>query len=197
MPKPKNPSPKLAIHLDLLKPQSNPEKIPVKLIRWLLSTGRYIFVFVEALVLIAFGARFKLDADLASKKEAIEQQIPYIESLKPYEILVRQTQLQLSTINTLKTNAADYPLILKKIADQTPLGVKLISMNFDKSIDKVTLQINAQAQSNNDLTSFVAGLKSDQSFSDINLTSIGLEQGVVHFSITTSAHLAGLGGKSL
>ena len=194
MPKSK---PKLAIRLDLLKPQSNPEKLPVKLIRWLLSTGRYIFVLVEALVLIAFGARFKLDADLSAKKEAIEQQIPYIESLKPYEILIRQTQLKLATINTLKTNSADYPVILKKIADQTPLGVKLIGMNLDKSIDKVTIKINAQAQNNNDLTNFVAGLKSDQTFSDVNLAGVGLEQGSLHFSISTFAHLTSLGGKSL
>ena len=120
-----------------------------------------------------------------------------IESLKPYEILVRQTQLKLSTINALKANSADYHLILKKIADQTPIGVKLISMNLDKSVDKVTIQINAQAQSNNDLTNFVAGLKQDQSFSDVNLVSVGLEQGSLHFSISTLAHLTSLGEKSL
>ncbi len=58
---------KLAIHLNLLKPQSNPEQLPIKLFRWLLLSGRYIFVFVEALVLIAFAARFKLDADIATR----------------------------------------------------------------------------------------------------------------------------------
>ena len=63
-----------AINLDLLRPQSSPEKLFSRLLRWLLSTGRYIFIFVEALVLIVFISRFKLDDDLASKKEAIEQQ---------------------------------------------------------------------------------------------------------------------------
>lgn len=185
MPKPNNP--KLAIHLDLLHPQSNPEKIPVKLIRWLLSTGRYIFVFVEALVLIAFISRFKLDADLAAKKEAIEQQIPYIESLKPYELLIRATQLKLSTIDGFQTNHPDYPLILKKIADQTPAGVKLVSLNLSKGVDKVTIQMNAQAQNNHDLAQFIGGLKSDGFFSDINLASVGLEQGVIRFNVTSSA----------
>lgn len=195
MPKPQNP--KLAIHLDLLHPQSSPEKLPVKLIRWLLSTGRFIFVFVEALVLLAFIARFKLDADLASKKEAIEQQIPYIESLKPYEILIRQTQLKLSTIDTIKTNSMDYPVILKKIADQTPVGVKIVSLNIGKNIDSATVQINAQVQTNNDLTSFTAGLKEDPIFSDVNLTSVGLEQGVINFTVSTSVKLTQQGGKSL
>src|SRR3989338_10870849 len=104
---PKSKSPKLVINLDLLKPQSNPDKLPTKLFHWLLYSGRYIFVFVEALVLIAFAARFKLDADLAAKKEAIEEKIPYIENLRPYEILIRETQLKLSTIDSVRRNSLD------------------------------------------------------------------------------------------
>lgn len=188
---------KLAIHLDLLKPQSNPEKLLVKLIRWLLSTGRYLLIFVEALVLIAFISRFKLDGDLASKKETIEQQISYIESLKNYEILIRQTQLKLSTIAAAKTNSADYPTILKKIADQTPTGVKLTSLNLGKNIGQANIQINGSAKSNNDVASFAAGLREDPAFSEVNLTSIVLDQGVISFTITASNKSEGSKGVSL
>lgn len=180
-------STKLAIKLDLLKPQSNPEKLPIKLIRWLLSTGRFMFVFVEAVVLAAFILRFKLDADLSSKKEAIETQIPYIESLRPYEILIRQTQLKLSNIDSIKKNSVDYPTILKKIADQTPIGVKVTNISLGKNVGQATIQINAQALTTNDLSTFLAGLKMDQSLSDVTLTSIGLEQGVINFTITAAA----------
>lgn len=193
MPKPK--SPKLAIHLDLLRPQSNPEKIVVKLVRWLLSTGRFIFVFVEALVLIAFIARFKLDADLQANKEAIEQQLPYIESLKPFEILIRQTQFKLLTIDSFYKGYADYGQILKNIADQTPAGVKISSLNLDKNASTITVNINAQAQSNNDLATFYGGLKQDKLFPDANVTSIGFEKGGLIFSIRFTTKLANLGGK--
>lgn len=194
---PKVNHPKLIINLDLLRPQSNPEKLPIKLIRWLLSTGRYIFIFVEAIVLIAFGARFKLDADLASAKEAIEQQIPYIESLKPDEILIRQTQLKLTSIGTIKTESIDYSAILKKIADQTPNGVKINTLNVLKNTGKTSVQINAQSQTNTDLTSFIQGLKSDQTFSEINLASVGLEKGNITFTVTATANLAAAREKSL
>jgi hypothetical protein len=155
---PKKESPKLRIHLDLLHPQSNPEKIPVKLMRWLLSTGRYILIFVEAIVLLAFIARFKFDTDLAEKKDQIEQQLPYIQSLKPYEVLIKETQLKLTTIAGVKSDQADYPLIFEKIANQTPLGVRLNTINLEKEAGKVTIELNAQAENNNDLTNFVAGL---------------------------------------
>lgn len=178
---------KLGINLDLLKPQSNPQKLPVKLFHWLLSTGRYIFILVEVIVMIAFILRFKLDADLATKKEAIEAQIPYIESLRADEILIRQTQLKISAILASKSDSSDYPLILKKIADQTPQGIKLISLNMQKGVGKVTFTMNAQAQNNNDVTGFVQDFKQDPSFSDINLTGISLGRGLITFTLAGSA----------
>lgn len=193
MPKPNKP--KLSINLDLLKPQSNPEKIYIRLLRWLLSTGRYIFIFVEALVLVAFIARFKLDADLQANKEAIEQQIPYIESLKPFEILIRQTQFKLSTIDSVYKTYPDYAQILKTIADQTPSGVKITSLNLDRNISTVTINLNAQAQNNNDLANFLAGLKQDQLFPDVNITSIGFEKGSLIFSLRFSTKLSSNVGK--
>ena len=194
---PKHSGPKLAIHLDLLKPQSNPEKIPVILLRWLLSSGRYIFIFVEAVVLIVFVARFKLDADLASKKDAIEQQIPYIESLRPFEIILRQTQLKLSTIATFRKNYADYPQILKKIADQTPAGVKLSNLNLENNGVQVTIHLNGVAQNNNDLGVFLGGLKQNSFFSDVTINSIGFEKGSLIFSLSAQAKLADSGGNGL
>lgn len=177
-------SPKLGIRLNLLKPQSNQEKNFVKLIKWLLSTGRYIFIFVEALVLLAFIARFKLDADIASKKEAIEQQIPYIESLIPYEVLIKQTQLKLSTIGNLKNNSGNFSEILKSIANQTPQGVRIATLNLAKDVNQVNISINGQSQSNNDLNAFTQGLKQNPSFSNVNINSIGFEKGTITFSIS-------------
>lgn len=193
MPKPKS---KTVINLDLLKPQSNPEKLLVKLLRWLLSSGRFIFVVVEAVVLIAFFTRFKLDADLASKKEAVEEQIPYIESLKPDEILIRQTQLKLSTINALKTNQPDYSLVLQQIADNTPLSVIVTGLNLEKTANKVNVQIIAKAQNSKDVITFATKLKEDKRFSNTTLSSAGLEETFIKFTIEASYNVV-QGGKNL
>lgn len=180
MPKPIQ---RVRIHLDLLKPQSNPEKITVKLLKWLLSSGRFIFIVVEALVLIAFLSRFKLDADIQSKKEAIDQQIPYIQNLKPYEILIKQTQLKLSTIAAFKQNGANYSELLKKIANQTPVGARINSLTLSMQANGINIQINGQAQANNDVGAFINGFKNDDNFTNINLASIGIENGILHFTI--------------
>lgn len=193
MPKPK---PKIAINLDLLKPQSNPEKLLVKLLHWLLGSGRFIFIIVEAVVLIAFFTRFKMDADLASRKETIEEQIPYIESLKPDEILIKQTQLKLATINAFKTNQPDYPQILQQIGSNTPLSVTVTSLNLEKNSNKVIVHISAQAQNNKDVVTFITKLKEDKHFSNATLSSAGLEEAFIKFTIEASYNVA-QGGKNL
>lgn len=180
----------ITIKLNLLKPQSNPEKLIKKLIRWLLSSGRYVFVFVEAIVLIAFITRFKFDADLAAKKEAIEEQIPYIESLKPYETLIRETQLKLSTINDIRKNASDWSADLEKIAEQTPLTLKITSIKMAENMQAPTIRILGQVQSGGDLSSFITSLKGDPAFGNVALTSIGMDQGLIQFSLEISTKTA-------
>lgn len=188
---PKSKSSKFLINLDLLKPQSNPEKTLVKLLRWLLSTGRYIFIFVEAIVLIAFITRFKLDEDISSKNESIAAQIPYIESLRPIEVLIRQTQLKLSSIDSISRSSPDYVQILKKISDQTPPGVKVSNLNIETNSDIVTVHLTASAQGNNDLSVLVSGLKQDADFSNVNIGSIGFEKGNLIFSVSAQIKIEG------
>lgn len=194
MPKPK--SPRLKIHLDLLKPQSNPVKIYLKFFQWLLSTGRYIFIFVEGLVLIAFLMRFKLDADLANLNTAIEGQKPYIESLKSYDTRIRQTQLKLSSISTLDSSNPDYAQAIKRIAIQTPVNIKIISLTLEKDVAKINIKMNGEATTNSDVGFFIVGLKSDNYFSSINLASISVEEKITRFTIDASGTLQS-GEKSL
>lgn len=189
--------PKLVINIDLLKPQSSPEKIWITFTRWLFSAGRYILVFVELIVLAAFLARFQFDAQLASLKEAIEEQIPYVESLRPYEVLVKQLQLKISTIKDINQTSADYSTILKKIADQTPQGLKISNLTLEKNIGKIVIQMTGEARSNSDLSTFVAGLREDKSFIDVGLTGVGLEEGLIRFSVAASANIPSQGEKSL
>lgn len=175
---------KVLINLDLLKPQSSPEILPAKFLKWLLSSGRFIFILVEALVLIAFVARFKLDSDLASKKEVIETEIPFVQSLGSYEILIRQTQLKLSTISTFRANSPNYSQVLSTIASQTPLNVTILTLNMEKEVGKVVIMITTRALDNNDVSNFVTGLRESGEFSQVNLESVGLEQGIINFIIS-------------
>ena len=184
-----------SLHIDILKPQSEGEPLTTRLLRFLLSTGRFIIIFVEIIVLAAFVSRFKLDSDLQTNTENINRQIPVIESLKIDEQIIRQTQLQLATIYDIKQSGPTFATILQKISAQTPTGVKLITISLEKSSGKYLLKINGTASTNADLSSFVAGLRSDSSFTDVSIANASLEQNAIVF--TLGATIKTSGGNSL
>ena len=173
-----------AIHLNLLHPLGSRESIVTRFIRWLLSSGRYIVIVVEAIVLIAFLSRFKFDADLQNTNEAIEAQLPFIQSLSADEALIRRTQLQLTTIKDIRLNSPNLVNILNQISKQTPQGVKLTLVNFSSKVGTVEVKITGESFSHVDITAFFNNLKTDPNFKDLNVTGIGLNKGVVIFAIT-------------
>lgn len=184
-------NPKLLIHLDLLKSQTASENLLVQAIRWIRSTGRYIFIFVQAIVLIALIFRFKLDGDLQAIKKEIDQKKEFIQSLHSEEVAIRETQFRLASIGTFFTTYVQYTQILKNIADQTPPGVKFISLTLENQEDKIIIKLNAQAQSSNDVTLFTHGLKTGENFTEVSLTTLNLEQNTIKFTINMSAPLKG------
>lgn len=180
---------KILIHLNLLKSQTDSSKLTVKIFRWLLVSGKYIFISVEMIVLIAFFIRFRLDINLQSKKKEIDQKKDYIESLRSSEIAIKQTQFKLTTIGKFYSNYGDNTQILKELADQTPPGVKFVTLSLENQQDKIAIKLSAQAQSSNDIALFLAELKSNKNFKEVTLTTIGLEQNIIKFTINLSAPL--------
>ena len=103
-------------------------------------------------------------------------------------------QFKLSTIDSFYKTYPDYSQVLQKISSQTPISLKITSLNMEKAIDKISIRLNGEAQNNNDLATFLGGLKQDQLFTNTNITSIGLEKGNINFSLSFTAKLAS-GGK--
>lgn len=176
----------IKINLDLLRPQSQPQQLAVKIFKWLLSSGRFLIIAVEIVVLGAFLFRFKLDADIATTREAIEEQIPFIDSLSSDEKLIRKTQFQLTTIKTTKQSSPDFAKILDNISKQTPSGVTLSTLNMGNGIGNVSLKLVASATDNTQLNSFIAGLKSTNLFSDLTLADVSFKSGLINFTLTSS-----------
>lgn len=180
------PAPHPKVNLNILYPQGIPQKLPARLLKWVLTFGRYIAVLVEILVLVTFAARFKLDADLADTNEKINQQIPFIESLSTQEQQIRQTQFKLETVKTVFATSPSWEQILNKISGQTPLGVKLKTLDFDhsSSISNLQFKLSGQSSSNNDLAIFLNGLSNEPSFKDISLVNVTFQTEGLVFTIT-------------
>lgn len=177
---------KRKINLNLLKPQGIPEKIYTRFFKWLVAYGRFIVIFVEIIVMGAFFARFKLDADLISLKEKIGNKLPFVESLGKQEITIRRTQFKLATIKKTYSAIPDWTTTFDHLAENMPSGVRLnsINLNHTASSPSLTFKITGQALSNNDLAILLTSLKKQPGFKDTNLATINFDQGVILFTIT-------------
>lgn len=173
------------LRTNLLNNPADRLKFHLKLLRWILSSGRYIVIFVEMIVIGAFVYRYKLDADLVALQEEITQQSAYVQSLKNDEDVIRLTQFQLSSIKTTKDSALDISSILTKIAKYTPQNIRITTISIDNSKpqNKVTLNISGTTASNKELSLFLKLLQSDQSMENITLSNISFE-GQTNFTIS-------------
>lgn len=178
----------LTFDIDLLHPVGGQSKIYLQIFRWLLGTGRFIVVFVEIIVIGAFISRFKLDSDLVNLQDQIKEQVPYIQSLKKDESLIRQTQFQISSIKQIKANNPDWSKLITKLASLTPLNTRLSNINLDstQNASKTLISIAGEASSNIELAAFLKAIQDQTTFQDAQLTNISYDKRSVIFTITAT-----------
>ncbi len=184
------------LHVDILRPLGERTSLLARSIHWVTTTGRYIVIVVEMIVIVAFLSRFKLDADLAALQDPINRQVAFIQSLKKQEDLIRQTQFQLQSVNQIQAQVPNYTAHIAKIAQLTPQTIKLANVDFDQtqSFPKTDLTISGQSPSTIELSAFMRVLQKEADFEEITLTNITFDRQTVIFTIT--GKLANNGGKS-
>lgn len=182
----KNPAFK-PFQINLLVRKGEQLKTPERLIKWVLSSGRFIVVLVELVTIGAFVGRYKLDAELADLQEQIKEKVPYIESLRADETLIRQTQFQISTIKQTKNESPDFVQTVSKIASLTPKNIRIANIALDQtqSFPKTLFTISGTTPSNIELSVFISALQKDPTFADVTLTNISFE-GQTVFTLTGS-----------
>lgn len=178
-------SSKLRIDLNLLHPQEIQAKLPQKFLKWLISYGRFIVIFVEIIVVAAFLMRFKYDADLDNLKRQINQDLPYIEGLATDEALINQTQTKIGLIDKIYLSADSWQETMIELSTQTPTSVQFLGMLLEETEDKnLSFKINATTLSNADLGVFLNNLRSQNDLKDVTLANISFDNEQILFTIT-------------
>lgn len=145
------------------------EKSPLgQFLKWALTTGRYIVVFTELIVIIVFLSRFKLDKDLANLHEEIAQKQTIITASAELENEVRFLQNRLAAINKAQKQSLETSLILKELGEIIPLDVFFSELEIQKS----SISLTGMSLSNTGIATFLSGLKSSDRFEQLDLKSI-------------------------
>lgn len=178
---------KKLFQINLLAHQDQELNFQTRFLKWVLTSGKYIVIVVEVVVVGALVYRYKLDSDLAGIQDKIKQEVPYIKSLQKDEQEIRLTQFQLASIKQIKSQNPDYVKTLNLIASLSPQAIKLTNISFDQTqfFPKTTFSISGVTSSNLEVSNFIKALKSSPSFTEITLSNITF-QGQTSFTITGS-----------
>jgi Tfp pilus assembly protein PilN len=157
-----------------LLPQEDWEKTSFgRFLKWLLTVGRYIVIFTELIVILAFLSRFKLDRDLTDLYDQIEQKQAIIQSSADFQADFRYLQKRLATIKGLRNEQLLTMRLLEEISALTPIDVSF----SDLRIQGRRASFTAEALSEAGLATFINNMKKSPRFSELSIDSLSIGAG--------------------
>jgi Tfp pilus assembly protein PilN len=143
-----------------------------KVLRWLLSTFRYLVITTEVIVILAFLSRFYFDSRAADLNDEIAQKQEFIEAYSSFESDFRLIQKRLAILTQMTADSNLASPIVQKIVASLPENVSLQTI---RSKQTITVDIDGSAVSERDISQFVSNLGTHGEFEAINLTKVESE----------------------
>jgi Tfp pilus assembly protein PilN len=152
-----------------LLPQESWEKTTFgKILKWVLSVGRYIVVATELVVILAFLSRFKLDRDLTDLYKTIEERQAIVEANQGFEEKFRFLQRKISLIEKIQAKQSTTTAFVDKLLPLIPIDVSIKNL----SLDNQRIRLVATALSEEGLASFLNNLSASPNFENLSVTSV-------------------------
>lgn len=154
--------------VNLLPPSEFETSFGGKFLKWAVTSGRYIIIITELIVILAFISRFKLDEDIRKLHEEITGKVNVLDAELPKETEFKQVQNKLAiTGQILRTR---YPLSSdwKKVISKVPTEVKLDSVTFGGA----AVSLQATALGEQELGMILSGLSTDSTWTGVTLNQI-------------------------
>ncbi len=146
-----------------------------RFIKWALSSGRYIIILTELVVIIAFMSRFKLDRDASDVGDAILGKQSLLEASSNTEKTLRLVQNKLEWANQKLNGAPKINIILDKL-----FNANVVSL----SIKNTDITLIAKTVSETELGNLVGRLNEDKTFKSVELSDISTDvDGTIKFTL--------------
>lgn len=139
-----------------------------KFLKWALSTGRYMVILTELVVIIAFLSRFKLDKDLADLSDNISGKKAVIDASASYEKQFRTIQNKLLVAEKMIDSQTGMAAIIDLITTRTVPGIKLSSVNVTKS----EVLVSGTALSDQAFGDFITRVTASKKWKSVDLADI-------------------------
>ncbi len=158
-----------------------------RVLKWLLSTFRYIVITTEMIVMIAFLSRFWLDAKSSDLIDAINQKKAVVASYATFENDFRDAQQKIIIFNNFANENEKTSPIIKEISGKLPTDITLT----DISINNEKVEITAETQNESSASNFITSLSSSNLLKNVNLESIESKETGTNLSFIIKATIKG------
>jgi hypothetical protein len=139
-----------------------------RFLKWAVTTGRYITILTELIVILAFLSRFKLDEDLRNLNEQINTQVGFLDSQMTKETEFLKLQNKLNLADKMLTNRFRAGDTLDYIENNLPPEVvpsrRLITIN-ETEVTAATLNEKAMGK-------LLSVFSQDPDWKSVDLTQI-------------------------
>jgi hypothetical protein len=145
------------------------EKKPIgRFLTWALDVGRWIVVFTELIVILAFLSRFKLDQDLATLHEKIKEKQFIISSSANFENTFRSTQRRIEEVKGIEDRQVDIDKLMAEISNATPTDIVLNNLTYKER----GFSLTGTALNEGSLNLYLNSLSKSTLFTETNLYNV-------------------------
>jgi len=142
-----------------------------RILRWALSTFRYIVIITELIVMGAFLSRFWLDAQNSDLNESIKQKVGIISGYQDIEKEFNLAQKKLKIFSEISKQPPKSEVV-KTISSLLPSDVSLSSLSL--GVDSA--QISAISASERGIAQFITNLEAQKQFGGVELSQLASDK---------------------
>jgi Tfp pilus assembly protein PilN len=155
-----------------------------KFIKWAVNVGRWIIVFTELIVILAFLSRFYFDTELANLFDETKQKQAILVSAASFEENFRQIQNKVKNVSSLLSVENKLSMFLSEIEKIIPIDTNLTQVGLTKD----SISLSGYTLSEDSLRVFVNGIKSFPRAKQVSLSDLSRKKNSsdIIFNITIS-----------
>jgi len=161
--------------ISLLPNEVNQNTPLARLLQWLTTVGRFVIVFTELIVILAFISRFWLDRKNSDLSEIIRQQKAILASTSDFEKEYASLQSRLKYIGDFYDNRPDYQGQIKNITSALPPDIFFENFTIgqnEKDKKMLLASINLYTYREDSIIDFITNLTTNPNISDVNIRKI-------------------------
>ncbi len=163
-----------------------------RVVKWALTSFRFIVIVVELVVIAGFLFRFWLDIEISNLDDEITQKSALIASKFEFEKEFRTVQKKIAIYKSITDSANQTLPVFQKISDNLPIDAQLVSFTKEGSI----IRILGSSLSENSIAGFLSLLEKDQSFESVVLNEISADANYPYVKFGVELILAKKGGQN-